>query len=497
MKKVSLLLLLSAAGLMAQAPTITEVLNGLEVSAGIKDTRLSPGQVATIFGSGFGNTTTGVTVTVGQSSQALVLTKGVAPTQMNVQLGFDAPVGDTSIVVTVNGVPSSPFNVTLLATAPTVGFTAPNMPDIFDVKFAQVTAANPVAPGATVIMYASGLGPTNPPTTVQTNVTMPLPLADTPTMTIGGVQAAIRSASYTSASGYQLNFVVPMTVQGSQPLVLSVGGQSSPPVTLAIVGITALVNGASFLQTGTGAAEEIVTIYATGLTSAATTQNVSVTFNTIAAPLFAVLPASDQINLIVPSQMPTSGTVQVQLTTSTFTGINLPLLMDAAVPGIFLVPDPSNPQAQIAAAQFANTTWLALPNSTAQALGWAQNCTASDAPPVSNCGQPAAPGDYIVLYVTGLGLATAGGDPTGDALGTGVTAPASGSPLYKTVATPTVKLGGIAAKPLFSGIAPGFEGLYQIDFQVPQGVPNGDSVPLTVSMPGSTTGSATMAIQSR
>lgn len=223
----------------------------------------------------------------------------------------------------------------------------------------------------------------------------------------------------------------------------------------------------------------------------------SVTFNGIAAPIFALVTENSQLNVIVPTELPSSGTVQVQLTTPGGTSPNFPLIMDSAVPGIFLVNDPANATADIAAAQFANTTWLVVPTSAAMALGLAQNCTVSSAPAISNCGQPAAPGDYVVLYVTGLGEATPKGDPMGTPLATGTAAPSDGSTLYETIATPTVKLGGTPVNVLFSGIAPGFAGLYQIDFQVPMGVTEGDSVPITVAMPGSSTGSATMSIHSR
>ena len=80
------------------------------------------------------------------------------------------------------------------------------------------------------------------------------------------------------------------------------------------------------------------------------------------------------------------GTVQVQLTTPAGKSLDFPLIMNKAVPGMFLVADPSNPTAQIATAQFANTIWLVLPTSTATALQLPQNCTASKANPLSYCG---------------------------------------------------------------------------------------------------------------
>jgi uncharacterized protein (TIGR03437 family) len=324
-------------------------------------------------------------------------------------------------------------------------------------------------------------------------------------MTIGGQEAKIIASNYSSA-GYQVNFQVPTNVQGSAPLVLSIDGQDSPIVTLPLFGISAIVNGGSFLSTGTAAPEEIVTIYANGMGATdeitkgyqtTTAQGVSLTFNGTPAPLFALVTESNQLNAIVPTELPSSGTVQVELTTPTGKSLALPLIMEAAVPGIFLVPVPGNATADIAAAQFANTTWLVVPTSAATALGLAQNCTASQANPIANCGQPAAPGDYLVLYVTGLGEATPDGKAGGTPLATGTAAPSDGSTLYETTATPTIQIGGVSATPLFSGIAPGFAGLYQIDFQVPMGVTEGDSVPITLAMPGSTTGSATMAIHSR
>ena len=95
------------------------------------------------------------------------------------------------------------------------------------------------------------------------------------------------------------------------------------------------------------------------------------------------------------------------------------------------------------------------------------------------------------------GFPTEQGDPNGTPLATGVVAPADGSLLYETIATPTVQLGGMPVTVLFSGITPGTSGEYQIDFTVPTGVTEGDSVPLTVSMPGSSTATATMAVHSR
>jgi uncharacterized protein (TIGR03437 family) len=105
-----------------------------------------------------------------------------------------------------------------------------------------------------------------------------------------------------------------------------------------------------------------------------------------------------------------------------------------------------------------------------------------DGGPVPN-ERPVQPGEYLEIYSTGLGLSQAS---DGTQLADGVEAPASGNPLYQTVATTSVTIGGINAPVLFSGLAPGFVALSQVNVQVPENVPTGDavSVVLTVTSKG-------------
>ena len=505
MKKLLLLICASAAALLAQAPTVLSVINS---ESPTQNTLLCPGLLASIYGTGFGSGAVSSVVVLVGGKNAYVI--AVTPTQVNVQLPFDAPVGATTVVVTTGAGTSAPLNITLAAVAPTLPVAPKTTIGIIsNVKSSFLSSTTLANPGDTLTLYATGLGATNPvvpaglaPSSTVVQTVVPV------TLTVGGVAATVSFAGLTpSQTGlYQINFAVPANVQGNASVILSIGGQTSNTVTLPLYGISALTSGASFLNTGTAAPEEIISIFANGLGAtnelanvfpATGAQGVSVTFNGIAAPIFALAATGSQINLIVPAELPTTGTVQVQLTTPAGKSPNFPLVMETAVPGMFLTNDPSNAKAQIAAMQFANTVWLVVPTSTATALQIPQNCTASSANPLSICGQPAAPGDYLVLYMTGLGEATPKGDPKGTPLATGVVAPVDGSTLYETIATPTVQIGGVAATPLFSGIAPGTAGEYQVDFQVPTGVPEGDAVPITVSMPGSNTATATLAVHTR
>jgi uncharacterized protein (TIGR03437 family) len=78
----------------------------------------------------------------------------------------------------------------------------------------------------------------------------------------------------------------------------------------------------------------------------------------------------------------------------------------------------------------------------------------------------------LVIYLTGLG-------PTTPAVATGQPAPSN--PLAVSLLPPTVTLGGVDLPVLFSGLAPGLVGVDQINVSVPFSVPEGMSVPLTIT----------------
>jgi uncharacterized protein (TIGR03437 family) len=57
-----------------------------------------------------------------------------------------------------------------------------------------------------------------------------------------------------------------------------------------------------------------------------------------------------------------------------------------------------------------------------------------------------------------------------------------------------VTIGGIAAKVLFSGLAPGYVGLYQVNVTVPAAAA-GNAVPVVISMGGAMSNTVTIAAQ--
>ncbi len=105
--------------------------------------------------------------------------------------------------------------------------------------------------------------------------------------------------------------------------------------------------------------------------------------------------------------------------------------------------------------------------------GYADAQHASDGSAVTQA-SPAKPGEYIVIYLAGMG-------PTTIPVPSGAEAPSN--PLARTVAAPTITLNSEPVSFLFSGLTPGLAGLYQIDLQVPADAQDGD-LSLVVNQPG-------------
>jgi uncharacterized protein (TIGR03437 family) len=100
-------------------------------------------------------------------------------------------------------------------------------------------------------------------------------------------------------------------------------------------------------------------------------------------------------------------------------------------------------------------------------------------------GNPAQRGHTISFYTNGLG-------PVTNQPATGQ--PALASPLSTTTAVPTVTIGGVNAPVSFSGLAPGFPCLYQVNAMVPANAPVGTQ-PVSMSIGGVASNTAMLNIQ--
>ncbi len=248
---------------------------------------------------------------------------------------------------------------------------------------------------------------------------------------------------------------------------LAVTEAAASPIIGPSITNAGVTNAASF-QTGI-APGGIVTIFGTNLGASAgqvlsasgapwpqQLAGTNVTMNGIVAPIYNVLNLNGQEQLSVQAPWSlagaTSATVSVITTAGTSPSVTVPVL--SAQPGIFIL-DPAS-----SGATHVNGT-------------------------VAGASNPASPGEVVVVYLTGLG--TVSNQPA-----TG--ASASLTTLSQTTLTPQVIIGGVSASVAFSGLAPGFIGLYQINATVPTsgvaGLAN-----LTVQANGVTSNTAKIAVQ--
>ncbi|HEY6391049.1 MAG TPA: hypothetical protein VIX89_07220, partial [Bryobacteraceae bacterium] len=93
----------------------------------------------------------------------------------------------------------------------------------------------------------------------------------------------------------------------------------------------------------------------------------------------------------------------------------------------------------------------------------AQTCCASVAGTRVTPDNPAAPGEVISIFATGIGLVNAG-----DGSSVGVTGQIFLGPAFNTPGVPVdnAQVGGLTANVLNAGLAPGTVGTYQIDLQI-------------------------------
>jgi uncharacterized protein (TIGR03437 family) len=98
---------------------------------------------------------------------------------------------------------------------------------------------------------------------------------------------------------------------------------------------------------------------------------------------------------------------------------------------------------------------------------------------------PAMPGEYVVIYLAGMGA-------TNPAVASGQPAPST-QPLAAVTLNPVVTLDGQTTSIFFAGMTPGLVGLYQIDFQIPSNARTG-SLQLVVTQNGLAANTTTLPV---
>jgi uncharacterized protein (TIGR03437 family) len=220
-----------------------------------------------------------------------------------------------------------------------------------------------------------------------------------------------------------------------------------------------VVNAASFSTSLAVAPGALAAVFGSNLASSTTSATVvplptslgqtTVTFNGVQAPLFFV--SATQINAQVPFTT-SIGPTAVQVTHSGMISAVQTINLATFSPGVFLL-DEAGDGAIFHAATFTAIT----------------------------PGSPAIPGEAVVIYATGLG-------PVSPASPSGVAGTAA-----STTTTPTVTIGGIHCSVLYSGIAPGLVGVYQINAIVPAGLATGNQ-PVQIVISGILSNTALVAV---
>jgi len=222
--------------------------------------------------------------------------------------------------------------------------------------------------------------------------------------------------------------------------------------------INAVVNGASFAPGGV-VAGGMATAFGTNLTSS-TGINItsslplpnqfltdSLAVNNHDAALFAVdnVNGQQQINFQVPWEVAggPGATIAVTNNGTVSASITVPVL--AAQPGIFNYTAGGDTFGAILHADFQ----------------------------LADTAHPAKPGETVLIYCTGLGAVSK--PPADGAAGSG----------QSTLNMPTVTIGGSNSLVSFSGLAPGFVGLYQVNAELPMGLDKGNQS-VTIEMAGAT-----------
>ena len=401
-----------------------------------------------------------------------VLSSGTQPVTWTLEAGPSGmTINDTTGVVSWASptIAGSPHTITIRATNSAGSKKATWLLTVSSSTFPEIA----LVPGSLTFIAATETDPPSQSFEIQNAGTGTLDWSAT---TVGGDWLSVSPLTGTAPSTLTVTVNSAGLAEGTYAGTITVAALSSSnasnsPQVLAVslvvgapvIGQNGIVNGASFRPAtdlnGAVTPGAIVAIFGTDMASSTEVASevplptklgdTSVTFNGIAAPLFFVSPG--QINAQVPFELVAGAdSVTVQLTRGSETSELQSIALAAVSPGIFTL--------------------------NAQGTGAGAILHAADFQPVTES-NPALPGEFLLIFCTGLG-------PVLPEVPSGNVAPGT-EPLARTVSLPLVNIGGIPAEVVYSGLAPGFVGLYQVNVEVPVGVspPNTQPPPEGLSPP--------------
>jgi uncharacterized protein (TIGR03437 family) len=247
-----------------------------------------------------------------------------------------------------------------------------------------------------------------------------------------------------------------VTVQGQ------VGSNASAPVVFS----GGLVNAASFAPGAPLPPGGMVSVFGGNIATSSggastvplplTLGGASVSIGGISAPLF--YSSGGQINAQIPFELPVNSRPQVVVNQGGALTVPEGITVAPTAPGIFAKNQQGSGQGAILNTQFV----------------------------LVDASAPAAAGDVVQVFATGLGA-------TNPPVASGAAAPGA-PPLAQVVATVTATIGGQPAQVLFAGLAPTYVGLYQVNVQIPGGLPPGTAT-LVLSAGRATSNTVTLVLK--
>jgi uncharacterized protein (TIGR03437 family) len=224
--------------LTAVSPTLNSggILNAASYTA-----QVSPGALATLFGSNFvgsGQSGTasvplpssfaGVSVSVNGKAAPVLF---VSTDQINFQIPWETATGSATVTVSSSGVQTAAVKVTVLAAAPGLFFQG-SQAIVQNFDYSLNSSSNPAKDGALIIAYLTGAGAVSPAVAdgAPASASPVSNVTSTVTATIDSQTAQVKFAGLAPdfVGLWQVNLLVPAGLaQGDYPLIISVNGQSS------------------------------------------------------------------------------------------------------------------------------------------------------------------------------------------------------------------------------------------------------------------------------
>jgi len=236
-------------GSIQAAPTITSIASAAAAQAGI-----APGEYISIYGanlspitrnwtnSDFSGTSlpkalSGVSVTVDGKAAYVYY---VSPKQIDVLVAADTTTGTVQVVATNNGLVSNSSTATMQTSSPSFFLFKDNKSIAAIHADGQIVGATtlytglstPALPGETIALYGNGFGATTPAPTDGTVISVYLPCATTPTVSVGGAPAQVSYCALVGSGLYQVNVTIPAAAAaGDATVTITFGAVTSTAAT--------------------------------------------------------------------------------------------------------------------------------------------------------------------------------------------------------------------------------------------------------------------------